>query len=39
MIAVVLPCTAAADDHGMLALRDVAAAAGDSEYRIIGGTW
>jgi hypothetical protein len=36
-IAVVLACTAAADDHGMRALRDVATAAGASEYRIIGG--
>lgn len=36
-VSVVLACTAAADDHGMLALRDVASAAGDCEYRIIGG--
>lgn len=36
-VPVVLACTAAADDHGMPALRDVATAAGDSEYRIIGG--
>ncbi|WP_326545193.1 hypothetical protein QGN32_15200 [Mycolicibacterium sp. ND9-15] len=36
-VPVVLACTAAADDHGMRALRDVATAAGDSEYRIIGG--
>jgi hypothetical protein len=36
-VSVVLACTAAADDHGMLALRDVATAAGDREYLIIGG--
>lgn len=36
-VAVVLACTAAADDYGMLALRDVATAANDCEYRIIGG--
>lgn len=36
-VSVVLACTAAADDHGMLALRDVATAASDSQYRIIGG--
>lgn len=36
-VPVVLVCTAAADDHGMLALRDVATAAGDCEYLIIGG--
>ncbi|WP_313888755.1 hypothetical protein [Mycolicibacterium sp. CBMA 226] len=33
----VLACTAAADDHGMRALRDVATAAGDVDYRVIGG--
>jgi hypothetical protein len=36
-VSVVVACTAAADDHGMLALRDVATVAGDTEYRVIGG--
>lgn len=34
---VVLACTVAADEHGMRALRDVATAAGNVEYRVIGG--
>jgi hypothetical protein len=36
-VSVVVACTAAADDHGMLALRDVATVAEDAEYRVIGG--
>ena len=32
-----MACTAAADDNGMRALRDVATVAADVEYRIIGG--
>lgn len=34
---VVISCTAVADDNGMRPLRDVAAVAGDIEYRVIGG--
>jgi hypothetical protein len=37
MARVTLACAAIADDNGMRALRDVASAAIDSEYRIIGG--
>ena len=32
-----ISCTAVADDNGMRPLRDVAAVAGDIEYRVIGG--
>ena len=36
-VSVVMACSAAADDHGMRALRDVATAAADAQYRVIGG--
>ncbi|WP_036376646.1 hypothetical protein [Mycolicibacterium austroafricanum] len=36
-VSVNLACTSASEDHAMLALRDLAEAAGRSNYRIIGG--
>lgn len=36
-VGVVVACTAAADDNGMRALRDVSDAAADREYLVIGG--